>query len=53
MNCGTFRYLGKTLNIEKCMGEFIKGKLTSGNVRFSSVHNPLSSLLMSKDVRLK
>ena len=46
-----FRYLGTTLTNQNSIQEEIKGKFKSGNARFHSVQNILSSSLSSKNVK--
>jgi hypothetical protein len=44
----TFKYLGTTLINQNNIHDEIKNRLYSGNACYHSVHNPLSSRLISK-----
>jgi hypothetical protein len=48
-----FKYLGTTLTDQNCMQEEIKSRLNSGNACLHSVQNLLSSLLLSRNVKVK
>ena len=48
-----FKYLGTTLTNKNCTDEEIKSTLQSGNVCYHSVQNPLSSSLLSTNVKIK
>jgi hypothetical protein len=48
-----FTYLGKTLSNEKSIQEEIKNRLKSGNACCHSVHNLLSSSLVSNNTKIK
>jgi hypothetical protein len=48
-----FRYLGTTLTDQICMNEEIKSRTNSGNVCCHSVQSPLSSRLLSRNVKVK
>jgi hypothetical protein len=48
-----FKYLGTTLTDQNCMQEEIKSRLNSGNVCYHSVQSPLSSRLLSMNVKVK
>jgi hypothetical protein len=48
-----FIYLGTTLTDKNCMQEEIKSRLNSGNACYHLVHSPLSSHLLSKNVKVK
>jgi hypothetical protein len=48
-----FKYLGKTLTDQNCIHEEIKSRLNSGNACYHSVHRLLSSLLLSRNVKVK
>jgi len=48
-----FKYLGKTLTNKNSIQEEIKSRLKSGNACFHSVHNLLSSSLLSKYLKIK
>jgi len=47
-----FKYLETTLTNQNSIQEEIKNKLKSGNACYLSVHNHLSSSLLSKNVRI-
>jgi len=48
-----FRYLGTTLTNQNSIQEEIKGRLKSENACYDSVQNPLSSSLISKNIKIK
>ena len=48
-----FKYLGTTLTNQSSIAEEIKGRLRSGNACSHSVQNPLSSRLLSKNLKIK
>jgi len=48
-----FKYLGTTLTNQNSIPEKIKGRLRSGNARYHSVQNLLSSRLLSKNSEIK
>jgi hypothetical protein len=48
-----FKYLGTTLTNENDIHDEIKSRLNSGNVCYYSVQNLLSSLLISKNLKIK
>jgi hypothetical protein len=48
-----FKHLGITLTNQNCIQEEIKSRLTSGNACYHSVQNPLSSSLVSKNLKIK
>jgi hypothetical protein len=48
-----FRYLETTLTDQNCMHEEIKSRLNSGNACYHSVHSLLSSLLLSRNLKVK
>jgi len=47
-----FQYLGTTLTNENSIQEEIKNRLNSGNACYHSVQNPLSSSLLSKNLKI-
>jgi hypothetical protein len=47
------KYLGTTLADQNCMQEEIKTRLNSGNACYHSVQSLLSSLLLSRNVKVK
>ena len=48
-----FRYLGTSLMKQNSIQEKIKSRLKSGNACYQSVQNPLSSHLLSKNIKMK
>ena len=48
-----FKYLGTTLTDQNCIQEEIKCRLNSGNACYYSVQNILSSMLLSKNLKIK
>ena len=48
-----FKYLGTTLTNQNSIPEEIRNRLRSGNVCYHSVHNLLSSRLLSKNLKIK
>jgi hypothetical protein len=48
-----FKYLGSTLTDQNCIYEEIRGRLNSGNAFYHAVQNPLSSFLLSINVKIK
>jgi hypothetical protein len=48
-----FRYLGTTVTNQNLIQEEIKRRLNSGNARYYSVQNLLSSRLLSKNVKVR
>ena len=48
-----FQYLGTTLTNQNSIAEEIKSRLDSGNACYHSVHNFLSSRLLSKNLKIK
>jgi len=48
-----FKYLGTTLTDQNSIQEKIKGKLKSENACYHSVQNLLSSILVSKNLKIK
>jgi len=48
-----FKYLGTTLTNQNSIAEEIKSRLMSGNARYHSVQNLLSSRLISKNLKIK
>jgi hypothetical protein len=49
----TLKYLGTTLTKQKDIHDEIKIRLNSGNSYYYSVQNPLSSRLISKNLKIK
>ena len=47
-----FKYLGTTLTNQNSIQEEIKSRLKSGNVSYYLVQNPLSSSLLSKNLKI-
>jgi len=48
-----FKYLGTILRNQNSIPEEIKSRLKSGNACYHSVQNPLSSRLLSKNLKIK
>ena len=48
-----FKYLGTTLTNQNSIVEEIKSRLRSGNACYHSVQNPLSSRLLSKNLKIE
>jgi hypothetical protein len=48
-----FKYLGRTLKNQNSIQEEIKSQLKFGNVCYHSVQNLLSSILQSKNLKIK
>jgi hypothetical protein len=48
-----FKYLGSTLMDQNCSHEEIRSRLNSGNACYHAVQNPLSSHLLSRNVKIK
>jgi hypothetical protein len=48
-----FKCLGTTLTYLNCMHKKIKSRLNSGNACYHLVHSHLSSLLLSRDVKVR
>jgi len=48
-----FKYLGTTLKDQNSIQAEIKNRLNSGNACHQSVQNPLSSSLLSKNMKIK
>jgi hypothetical protein len=48
-----FKYFGTTLKNQNYIQEDIKSRLRSGNARYHSVQNLLSSRLLSKNLKIK
>ena len=53
MNILTVIYMGTTLTNQNSIVEEIKSRLKSGNACYHSVQNPLSSRLLSKNLKIK
>ena len=49
---GEFKYLGTTLTNQNSIEEEIKSRLKSGNVCYHLAQNPLSSSVLSKNVKI-
>ena len=49
----SFKYFGTTLTYQNSIQEEIKSRLKSGNACYHSVHNLLSSSLLSKNLNIK
>jgi hypothetical protein len=52
-NVSQFKYLGKTVTNQNLIQEEIKRRLISGNACYHLVQNLLSSLLLSKNVKIR
>jgi hypothetical protein len=52
-NMAQFRYLGTTVTRQNFIQEEIKKRLNSGNACYHSVHNLLSSRLLSKTITIR
>jgi hypothetical protein len=52
-NVSQFKYLGTTVTNRNLIQEEIKRKPNSGNACYHSVQNPLSSLLLSKNLKVR
>jgi hypothetical protein len=52
-NVSQFKYLGTTVTNENLIQEEIKRRLNSGNAWYHSVHNFLSSRLLSKNAKVR
>jgi hypothetical protein len=52
-NVAQFKYLGMTVTNQNLIKEKIKRKLNSDNACYHSVQNLLSSLLLSKNVKIR
>jgi len=48
-----FKYLGTTLTNQNSIKEEMKSRLQSGNACYHSVQNLLSSILLSKNIKIK
>jgi hypothetical protein len=48
-----FKYVGATLTVQNCMHVEIKSRINSGNAFCLSVQSPLSSRLLSGNVKVK
>jgi hypothetical protein len=48
-----FKYLGKMLTDQNSIQEEIKSRLELGNACYHSVQNPLSSRLLTKNLKIK
>jgi hypothetical protein len=48
-----FKYPGTTLTDQNCMHKEIKSRLNSGNACYHSIQSPLSSRLLSRNVKVK
>jgi hypothetical protein len=51
-NVAHLRYLGTTMTNQNLIQEEIKRRLNSGNACYHSVQNLLSSLLLSKNIKM-
>jgi hypothetical protein len=52
-NVSQFKYLGKTVTNQNMIQEEIKRRFNSGNACYHSVHNLLSSRLLSKTLKIR
>jgi hypothetical protein len=52
-NVSQFKYLGTTVTNQNWIQEEIKWRLNSGNACCHSVQNPLSSRLLSKNLKIR
>jgi hypothetical protein len=52
-NVAQFRYLGTTITDQNLIQKGIKRWLNSGNACYHSVQNPLSSRLLSKNIKIR
>jgi hypothetical protein len=52
-NVSQFKYLGTTVTNQNLIQEEIKRRLNSGNARYHSVQDLLSSRLLSKNVKVR
>jgi hypothetical protein len=52
-NLAEFKYLGASITNQNLIQEQIKRGLHSGNACYHSVQNPLSSRLLSKNVKIR
>ena len=48
-----FKYLGTTFTNQNSIHGAMKGRLKSGNACYLSLHNHLSSRLLSKNIKIK
>jgi len=48
-----FKYLGMIVTNKSCIHKEIKSRLNLGNAFYHSVQNPLSSCLISKNLKIK
>jgi hypothetical protein len=51
-NVALFKYFGTAVTNQNLFQEEIKRRLNSGNTRYHSVHNILSSILLSKNLKI-
>jgi hypothetical protein len=52
-NVGVLKYLGRTVTNQKLIQEEIKRRLNSGNACYHSVQKLMSSLIVSKKVKIR